>query len=65
MLLLISRGWARQDIGQQIDPLPARTIREIDAAFTRLAEVRADALLIDTDLDELRDRREIVPRRTI
>jgi putative tryptophan/tyrosine transport system substrate-binding protein len=40
---------AARSVGQQIDLLTASTIREIDAAFTRLAEMRADALLIATD----------------
>ena len=40
---------AARSMGQQIDLLPASTIREIDAAFTRLAQMRADALLIATD----------------
>jgi putative ABC transport system substrate-binding protein len=40
---------AARSVGQQIDLLSASTIREIDAAFTRLAQMRADALLIATD----------------
>jgi putative tryptophan/tyrosine transport system substrate-binding protein len=40
---------AGRSLGQQIDLLTASTIREIDAAFTRLVEMRADALLIATD----------------
>jgi putative ABC transport system substrate-binding protein len=39
---------ARSD-GQQIDILKASTIREIDAAFARLAQMRADALLVAAD----------------
>jgi putative tryptophan/tyrosine transport system substrate-binding protein len=40
---------AARSVGQQIDLLTASTILEIDAAFTRLVEMRADALLIATD----------------
>jgi putative tryptophan/tyrosine transport system substrate-binding protein len=40
---------AARSVGQQIHLLTASTIREIDAAFTRLAEMRTDALLIATD----------------
>jgi putative tryptophan/tyrosine transport system substrate-binding protein len=40
---------AAQSIGQDIEILNARTIREIDAAFATLAQMRADALLVATD----------------
>jgi putative ABC transport system substrate-binding protein len=40
---------AARSAGQQIDILNASTIREIDAAFARLAQMRADALLVAAD----------------
>jgi putative ABC transport system substrate-binding protein len=40
---------AARSVGQQIDILNASTIRDIDAAFARLAQVRADALLVAAD----------------
>jgi putative ABC transport system substrate-binding protein len=40
---------AARSAGQQIDILNASTIREIDAAFARLAQIRADALLVAAD----------------
>jgi putative tryptophan/tyrosine transport system substrate-binding protein len=40
---------AARSTGQQIDILNASTIREIDAAFARLAQMRADALLVTAD----------------
>jgi len=40
---------AARSVGQQIDILNAGTIREIDAAFARLAQMRADALLVAAD----------------
>jgi putative tryptophan/tyrosine transport system substrate-binding protein len=40
---------AARSVGQQIDILNASTIREIDAAFARLAQIRADALLVAAD----------------
>src|SRR5215813_2045346 len=40
---------AARSVGQQIDILNAGTIRDIDAAFARLAQVRADALLVAGD----------------
>jgi len=40
---------AAQNIGQQITILSASVIRDIDAAFARLVEMRADALLVATD----------------
>jgi putative ABC transport system substrate-binding protein len=40
---------AAQSIGQDINILNARTIRDIDAAFATLAQMRADALLVATD----------------
>jgi putative ABC transport system substrate-binding protein len=40
---------AAHSVGQQIDILIASTIRDIDAAFARLAQVRADALLVAAD----------------
>ena len=40
---------AAQSIGQDIPILNARTIRDIDAAFATLVQMRADALLVATD----------------
>jgi putative tryptophan/tyrosine transport system substrate-binding protein len=40
---------AARSIGQHIKILNARTIRDIDAAFATLAQIRADALLVATD----------------
>jgi putative ABC transport system substrate-binding protein len=40
---------AGRSIGQEINILNARTIRDIDAAFATLAQVRANALLVTTD----------------
>jgi putative ABC transport system substrate-binding protein len=40
---------AARSVGQEINILNARTIRDIDAAFATLAQVRADALLVATD----------------
>jgi putative ABC transport system substrate-binding protein len=40
---------AARSVGQHIDILNAGTIREIDAAFARLAQMRADALLVAAD----------------
>jgi putative ABC transport system substrate-binding protein len=40
---------AARSAGQEIDVLKASTIRDIDAAFARLAQMRPDALLIVTD----------------
>jgi putative ABC transport system substrate-binding protein len=40
---------AAQSIGQDINILNALTIRDIDAAFATLAQMRADALLVATD----------------
>ena len=40
---------AARSVGQQIDLLQASTIRDIDAAFKRIAQMRADALLVATD----------------
>jgi putative ABC transport system substrate-binding protein len=40
---------AAHSVGQQIDILNASTIRDIDAAFARLPQVRADALLVAAD----------------
>jgi putative ABC transport system substrate-binding protein len=40
---------AAQSIGQEINILNARTIRDIDAAFATLGQMRADALLVATD----------------
>jgi putative ABC transport system substrate-binding protein len=40
---------AAQSIGQDINILNARSIRDIDAAFATLAQMRADALLVATD----------------
>jgi len=40
---------AARSLGQQIDILNAGTIRDIDAAFARLAQMRADALLVAGD----------------
>jgi putative tryptophan/tyrosine transport system substrate-binding protein len=40
---------AVQSVGQDINVLNAGTIREIDAAFATLVQMRADALLVATD----------------
>jgi putative ABC transport system substrate-binding protein len=40
---------AARNVGQKIDILKASSIRDIDAAFARLAQTRADALLVATD----------------
>jgi putative ABC transport system substrate-binding protein len=40
---------AARSAGQQINILSASSIREIDAAFARLAQMRADALLVAAD----------------
>jgi putative tryptophan/tyrosine transport system substrate-binding protein len=40
---------AARSVGQEINILNARTIRDIDAAFATLAQMRADALLVATD----------------
>ena len=40
---------AARSVGQEITILNARTIRDIDAAFATLAQMRADALLVATD----------------
>jgi ABC-type uncharacterized transport system substrate-binding protein len=40
---------AARSVGQQVDILNASTIREIDAAFARLARMRVDALLVAAD----------------
>ncbi len=40
---------AARSVGQEIAILNARTIRDIDAAFSTLAQMRADALLVATD----------------
>jgi putative tryptophan/tyrosine transport system substrate-binding protein len=40
---------AARSIGQEVTILNARTIRDIDAAFAMLAQMRADALLVVTD----------------
>ena len=40
---------AARSLGQEITILNARTIRDIDAAFATLAQMRADALLVATD----------------
>jgi putative tryptophan/tyrosine transport system substrate-binding protein len=40
---------AAQSVGQDINVLNAGTIRDIDAAFATLAQMRADALLVATD----------------
>ena len=40
---------AARSVGLQVDILNASAIREIDAAFTRLAQMRADALLVAAD----------------
>jgi putative ABC transport system substrate-binding protein len=40
---------AARSVGQHIDIMNAGTIREIDAAFARLAQMRADALLVAAD----------------
>jgi len=40
---------AARSVGQQIEILNASTIRDIDAAFATLAQMRADALLVAGD----------------
>ena len=40
---------AGRSVGQEIDLLQASTIRDIDAAFKRIAQMRAEALLVATD----------------
>src|SRR5262249_44497976 len=40
---------AARSVGQDINILNAHTIRDIDAAFATLAQMRADALLVATD----------------
>jgi putative tryptophan/tyrosine transport system substrate-binding protein len=40
---------AARSVGQEITILNTRTIRDIDAAFATLAQMRADALLVATD----------------
>jgi len=40
---------AARSVGQQVDILNASTIREIDAAFARLARMRVEALLVAAD----------------
>jgi putative ABC transport system substrate-binding protein len=40
---------AARSIGQEVTILNARTIRDIDAAFAKLGQMRADALLVVTD----------------
>jgi ABC-type uncharacterized transport system substrate-binding protein len=40
---------AARSLGQEINILNARTIRDIDAAFATLAQMRGDALLVTTD----------------
>jgi putative tryptophan/tyrosine transport system substrate-binding protein len=40
---------AARNVGQQVNFLNASTIREIDAAFARLAQMRVDALLVAAD----------------
>ena len=40
---------AARNVGQEITILNASTIRDIDAAFARLAQMRADALLVAAD----------------
>ena len=40
---------AARSVGQEIDLLQASTIRDIDAAFKRIAQMRAEALLVATD----------------
>jgi putative ABC transport system substrate-binding protein len=40
---------AAYSVGQAIDILKASTIRDIDAAFARLAQMRADALFVAAD----------------
>jgi putative ABC transport system substrate-binding protein len=37
---------AARSVGQEVTILNARTIRDIDAAFATLAQMRADALLV-------------------
>jgi ABC-type uncharacterized transport system substrate-binding protein len=40
---------AARSVGQEINVLNASTIRDIDAAFAKLVQMRADALLVATD----------------
>jgi ABC-type uncharacterized transport system substrate-binding protein len=40
---------AARSVGQEITILNASTIRDIDAAFAKLVQIRADALLVATD----------------
>jgi len=40
---------AARSVGQEINILNASTIRDIDAAFAKLAQMRADALLVASD----------------
>ena len=40
---------AARSVGQEINILNASTIRDIDAAFAKLVQMRADALLVATD----------------
>lgn len=40
---------AAHTIGKEIKIVNARTVREINAAFAELAQMRADALLVATD----------------
>jgi putative ABC transport system substrate-binding protein len=40
---------AARSVGQEINILNARTVRDIDAAFAMLAQMRANALLVATD----------------
>jgi putative ABC transport system substrate-binding protein len=40
---------AARSVGQEINILNASTIRDIDAAFAKLVQMRADALLVTTD----------------
>jgi putative ABC transport system substrate-binding protein len=40
---------AARSVGQEITVLNARTIREVDAAFARLVQMRADALMVAAD----------------
>src|SRR5260370_3911458 len=40
---------AARTVGRQVDILNASTIRDIDAAFARLAQMRVDALLVAAD----------------
>ena len=40
---------AARSVGQELNILNASTIRDIDAAFAKLVQMRADALLVTTD----------------